>query len=105
MAQGLFKLKSVEEEDERPKFVVGQCMEYVDFSAFRTVLEYSTLKASIDYKDVPLKIMMKESAHFNNEVSKVTTEYEEDDKGVKQPKKNELGAGQMIKNIVSFNHL
>jgi hypothetical protein len=54
LAQALFKLKSAEEEKDRPKFVVGECMEYVDFSAFRTVLEYSTLKASIDYKDVPL---------------------------------------------------
>ena len=57
-AQALFKLKSVEEEDDRPKFVIGQCFEYVDFSAFRTVLEYSTLKACIDYSSFDLQDMM-----------------------------------------------
>jgi hypothetical protein len=46
-------------------------MENVDFSAFRTILEYSMLKATINYKNVPLKIMMKESAHFNDEVKKI----------------------------------
>jgi hypothetical protein len=61
----------VEEENERPKFTVGECMEYVDFSAFRTVLEYSTLKATIDYKNVPLQVMMIESNHFKNEIKKL----------------------------------
>jgi hypothetical protein len=74
LAQALFKLKSVEEEDERPRFVVGQCMEYVDFSAFRTVLEYSMLKASIDYSNVPLQIMMLESNHFKNEIKKLNNQ-------------------------------
>ena len=46
-------------------------MEYVDFSAFRTVLEYSTLKARIDYSAVPLRIMMHESNHFRNEIKKL----------------------------------
>jgi hypothetical protein len=78
----------VDEESERPVFMVGQSMEYVDFSAFRQVLEYSTLKAIILYQNVPLKELMMESKHFINEVQR------------KQDK-----VGQMLKNIVVFNHL
>ena len=49
-------------------------MEYVDFSAFRTVLEYSLLKARIDYSNVPLQIMMLESNHFKNEIAKLNSQ-------------------------------
>ena len=62
----------------------------VDFSSFRTILEYSFMKVNINYDEVPLQVMMEESSNF-----KKTIQY------LNKEKKSV----QMLTNIVSFDNL
>ena len=90
LAQSIYKMKTINDESMRPSLQFGKCMTFVKFESVMKILDYSCLKVSIVYDEVPLKDMMMASKIF-------IANMERD---------NETGqAGKFLQDVVNFNHV
>ena len=64
LAQNIYKMKTINDEKMRPSIRFGKCMKHVKFESIMKILDYSTLKVTVQYDEVPLEEMMMNSDLF-----------------------------------------
>jgi len=90
LAQNIYKMKTINDEDKRPRLRFGKCMAYANFESVMKILDFSTLKVIVEYDKVPLQEMMMASTAFLEEMEK----------------DNKTGqAGKFLQNVVNLDHV
>ena len=90
LAQNIYKMKTINDENNRPSLRFGKCMAFVNFESVMKILDYSSFKIKVEYENVDLKTMMMASKEFLDEMER----------------DNETGqAGKFLQNVVNLDHV